>query len=316
MNKIIYFISLTLLIILLEGEVTIAQQDLPDKRIDTLVIGGIYKIILTDGRMTEGELLSNKDSVIVLRTEDQNQVIRKINIQAIEIPDAFNDQYQIDNSSDNSTIVPSDNSAENSTDISNTSSNKKKFKMIGSVQAGLAIPTSDLKTVYSTSSGFQLSAYKLFSRVTGLGFEFQYNNFHGKTYYNTTQTYSYEKVETSGYNSYMFKINYLTGDLRPEIDFVFYFLIGLGMQFNSEGQVKSTIVTYNSSNTYTDNGTAGPRFIYGLGIGSFYKVNRTIGINAELQFDKVPSDNYYYTGSDGAMVGFFSIKAGITYTNF
>jgi hypothetical protein len=320
MNKLIYFISLAVLLIMIEGNVTFAQQELPDKNKDTLIIGGIYKIILIGGKIYAGELLSNKDSVIVVRIESENLVIRKKNIRAIEIQDAFSEEYSIDNSNENSPDVVTEvlikDQDEYETDVPYTLSNKKKFKMIGSVQAGLAIPTSDFKTVYSTSSGFQLSAYKLFSRVTGLGFEFQYNNFHGRVYYNTTQTYSYEKVETSSYNSSMFKINYLMGDLRPEIDFVFYCLIGLGMQFNSEGQIKSTIVTHSTSYEYTYNGTAGPRFIFGLGIGSFYKVNRTIGINVELQFDKMSADNFYYTGSDGGMVGFYSIKAGIMYTNF
>lgn len=316
MNKLIYSISIAVLGIILAGQLTYSQQDLRDKSRDTLIIGGFYNVELNDGDRYTGELISIKDSVFVFRIDDENLLIVRSNIRSIEIAEAFFDNRSPENSNDNPEFIPVENQDNNKKEVPYSLTGKKKFSMIGSVQSGFAIPTSDFKNVYSTSSGFQLSAYKLFSRATGLGFEFQYNNFHGRVYYNTTEKYSYEKIETDSYNSYMFKINYLMGDLRPEIDFVFYLLLGLGMQFNSEGQIKSTIVRNSSSNTMTYNGNAGSRFIYGLGIGSFYKVNRTIGINVELQFDKMSAGNFYYTGSYEGIVGFYSIKAGIVYTNF
>ncbi|MCB0726893.1 MAG: hypothetical protein R3A12_08085 [Ignavibacteria bacterium] len=274
---------------------------------DTLIIGGVYKIQMNDGKEITGELFSEKDSVLVLLFEGERRVIKKSKIKAILVPGL------------NLNFISIDNSIKNKSEFVSESilpvTREKKFNMIGTVQTGLAIPTSDFKNIYTKSSGFQAAGYYIFSRIAGLGMELQYNNFHGTINYQK-ETYSYTKTQTDNYNSTMIKINYLMGDLRPEINFAVYCVFGFGMQFNSEGLVTITNVTYNTSNSNSYNGYSGTSFMYGVGIGSFYKVNRTIGINIEAQFNSMSDQDFPKTGTDDGFDGFYSIKAGIVYTNF
>jgi hypothetical protein len=257
-----------------------------------IYIGEIYRVRLTDGRDITGEITGDRDSAVWLRVNSETLMFKKNEIKEIEIANPITDEYY--------------------NGVPNYKHKEKKFKLLGSLQTGLAIPTGDFKTNYKTSSGFQIAAYTLFSTITGIGAEFQYNNFHGVVYYNKA-TYSYEKIETGSYNSSMIKCNFMIGNLKPENVAVYYFLLGIGLQYNSTGGVKSTYVTNSSSQEYTFNSDNGTSFFFGLGTGFFVKTSKKIGINFELQYNKISNLPKYYIEGGG---GFFSIKAGIMYTNF
>lgn len=271
-----------------------AQQDISRNK-DTLIIGGMYRMGFTDGSALNGELIYIEDSGIGLKIEDKDLFISGEAILSFEFLTKIKEN-----------------------NLPNEPVDKKsnKFKLIGSVQTGLSIPTSNFKNLYKTSSGFQIAVYKPNNTKTAYGFEFQYNSFHNAVFYNTKETYSYNKIESENYNSSLFKINFLYGDLRNNIDFVFYLLFGIGMQFGSEGAVTSTIVTHTSSTTSYVPGGGNALITYGLGFGGFYKVAKMIGINLEMQYDHLSNDNLYLTGEENKFNGLISIKAGIMFTNF
>lgn len=346
MNKLIYILTVFTLMIVNPGTEIYAQKETSNKN-DTLILGGIYRVLLTDGSDITGELTRIVDSTIYLKVNEKIYPIEKNQIKSIEIgidahalriggiyrillKDGRDITGEITGERDSTvwirvnyeTLMFKKNEIreieiaipitdEDNSGIPNYKPKEKKFKMLGSVQTGLSIPTGDFNTNYNTSSGFQIAAYTLFSTITGIGAEFQYNNFHGVVYYNKA-TYSYTKVETGSYNSSMLKCNLMIGNLKPENAAVYYFLLGIGLQYNTTGDVKITYVTYNSSEEYTTSSDNGTSFLFGLGAGFFVKTSKKIGINLEIQFNDITNASSYSDDSGG----FYSIKAGIMYTNF
>jgi len=293
MNKIIFLLTIIALVFAGSRTYTDAQQETQIKN-DTLIVGGIYRILMSDGRDITGEITGSTDSTVSISVMNETYILYKDKIRAIGIPD----------------IVTYDSNEDyyyNEFDV-------HKFKMIGSVLAGICIPTGSFGDQFSSGPGFQLSAYTLFNRSTGIGGELQYNSFHGYTYYNV-YTYNYEKIENSSYNSWMLKFNFIFGNLNPEARIVFYGLAGLGLQLNSGGGYTYTSVYSNETYSYKDDSNSEAYFQYALGAGGFYKISEKIGINLEFQFNKISSDSFSYNSSNG-INGFYSIKAGLMYTNF
>ena len=296
MKKIIFLITV-LTLIMISPESGIYSQTVVQTKSDTLLTGGVYRFILTDGRVITGEFTGYRNSGLRILTGDDILDIKRESIKSIEIPDLFTGK-------------------ENKKNVNPVVSGNK-FKMLSSVQTGFAIPAGDFSNVYSTSSGFQISAYELFSRATGIGFEFQYNHFHGPAVQYQVYQYYNIKTESGNYNSSTLKLNFIFGNLNPKSAIVFYGLFGLGLQLNSEGEFIKTDIYYNSQYEYKSDGYSGLSFIYGLGAGTFYKVSKKIGINLEFQYDKLTGQDYFgnnYQSSGGS--GFYTIKAGIMYTNF
>jgi len=291
MSKIIFL--LTIIALALAGSYTYidAQQDTQIKN-DTLIVGGIYRILMTDGRDLTGEITSSTDSTVSIFVKNETYILNKDKIMAIGIPEIVT--YE-----DNEGFYYPDDKI-------------NKFRMIGSIQAGICIPTGSFGDQFSSGSGFQLSAYTLFSKATGIGGEIQYNSFHGSTYYNV-YTYNYEKIENGSYNSWMIKFNFIFGNLNPEAKVVFYGLAGLGLQVNSIGGYTYTSVYSNETYSYKDESNSRAYFQYGLGAGGFYKISEKIGINLEFQFNKISGNSY---SSSNGVNGFYSIKAGLMFTNF
>lgn len=293
MNKIIFLLTIIALAITGSCSYIDAQPETKNKK-DTLIVGGIYRILMSDGRDITGEITGSDDSTVSIRVTNETFILNKKKIKAIGIPE----------------IVTYDSNE----DFYYSDFDVNKFKMIGSVQAGICIPTGSFGDQFSSGPGFQLSSYTLFNRSTGIGGEIQYNSFHGSTYYNV-YTYNYEKIEQSNYNSWMLKLNFIFGNLNPEARFVFYGLAGLGLQLNSGGGYTYTTVYSNESNSYKEENYSEAYFQYALGAGGFYKISEKIGINLEFQFNKISSDSFGYSSSNG-INGFYSIKAGLMYTNF
>lgn len=293
MNKIIFLLTIIALVIAGSCTNIDAQQETEIKK-DTLIVGGIYRILMSDGRDLTGEISGTSDSTVSIRVMDETYILNKDKIRAIGIPG----------------VVTYDNNEDyyyNDFDVN-------KFKMIGSVQAGICIPTGSFGDQFSSGPGFQLSAYTLFSRAAGIGGEIQYNSFHGYVSYNV-YTYNYEKIEQSSYNSWMLKLNLIFGNLNPEVRFVFYGLAGVGLQLNSGGGYTYTNVYSNETYSYKDENNSEAYFQYGLGAGGFYKISEKLGLNLEFQFNKISSNSFGYSSSNG-INGFYTIKAGLMYTNF
>ncbi len=293
MNKLIFILAIIALAFAGNCADTDAQQETKNE-IDTLIVGGIYRILMSDGRDITGEVTGSNDSAVSVRENNETLILNKKNIKAIGIPDMV---YY-----------------DNVKDYYYNDYEVNKFKMIGSVQAGICIPTGSFGDQLSSGPGFQLSAYTLFNRFTGIGGEIQYNSFHGYVNYNVS-TYYYEKFENKSYNSWMFKFNFIFGNLNPEAKFVFYGVAGLSLQVNSGGGYTYTTVYSNESNKYEVENSSDGSFQYGLGAGSFYKISEKLGINLEFQFNKLSSGSYVYSSSNG-LSGFYTIKAGLMYTNF
>lgn len=317
MRKIFFILAILTLALLNQGTDLYAQQETQRDK-DTLIVGGIYRILLTNGRDFTGEITSNKDSTIGIRVGNENFFVTKNKIAAIANAGAFNNESEFESYRP---VYIND-----------------KFKLLGSVQTGVSIPTGNFGDVYSTSSGFLISAYGFFSKFSGFGIEFQYNHFHGpQDYYTkwdtsgTNNTYFNTKYESGNFSSSMLKFNLMLGNLNPKSSFVFYGLLGFGLQLNKESDGKFSEIYSNYTTESTLEGDSEIAFMYGVGAGSFYKISQKIGISLEFQYNKLPSQDYNkyygyygyygyngYSGNDGnnGTSGFYSIRAGITYTNF
>lgn len=58
-------------------------------------------------------------------------------------------------------------------------------------------------------------------------------------------------------------------------------------------------------------------FYVRFGIGTFYKVTEKIGLNHEFQYNKLSEQEIYsYNNLIKECSGFYTIEAGIMYTNF
>ena len=169
---------------------------------------------------------------------------------------------------------------DNSGEIISIYDDDKKFKFLGSFQAGISV---------SNYAGFdlQLSAYHLFNRTVGIGAEFQYNNFpESEDKIFNIFGGGYYTIRHSGFILYTLKLNMLVGNLHPENSTVYYGLFGAGYQYYSRSESLD--------------------FLYGAGGGVFYKIDKEIGIGGEIQYNI--SNGYY--ASDGIL----SLTFGITYT--
>ena len=282
MNKLI--ITITLVTFMFAGQCVslFSQQDTQIKKDTAIIVGGIYKILMADGRELTGEIISTSDSTVSINALNEIYILNKDKIMAIGIPDL--------------TTYDSDENF-NYSDYDLT-----RFKMIGSVQAGISIPAGNFGNRYSSGSGFQLSAYTFFGRSAGIGGEIQHNSFHGLVYYDV-YPYSYVKTEENNYNQWLIKLNLILGNLNPESKIVIYGLAGLGLQINSTGGYTSTLVYSNESFSSKAENYSGSDFQYGFGAGSFYKISKKLGINLEFQYN------------NGA-IDFYTIRAGLMYTNF
>lgn len=296
MKKIIFMFGLLNLMFLNPVMHIYSQSETQDKS-DTLITGGKYRFVLNSGKIIAGEYTGKRDSTFLILSSDELFDLKKNEIKSIEIQRSLSSNKEFRDIRP----VPREN----------------KFRMLGSIQTGFAIPTGNFGDIYSTSSGFQISAYELFSGVTGLGFEIQYNNFHGPETRYYEYTYYYQKYEFGDYNSSMLKLNFMFGNLNPKSIIVFYGLLGVGLQLNNVGEYMNSTVYNNSTYEYKSDGESGFSFIYGAGAGTFLKTSKKIGINLEFQYNRISGlsngDYYYYGDSDG---GFFTVKAGIMYTNF
>lgn len=295
MKKIIFLITVITLVMAETGSVIYSQTDKQIKT-DTLMTGGIYRFVLTDGRVITGEFAGQRGSALHILTGNEFIDIKKETIKSIEIPRSFKLEEKI--SMGNSVI------------------RGNEFKMIGSIQTGFAIPSGDFSNVYTKSSGFQISAYELFSRATGIGIEFQYNHFHGPPVEYEVFQYYYIKTQRGNYNSSMLKLNFIFGNLNPKSPIVLYGLLGVGAQLNSEGEYKTTTVYNSTSYESKNNGNSGFSLMYGAGVGTFYKLSRYIGVNIEFQYNKLSGQDYYTYNQGNEGSGFYTIKAGIMFTNF
>lgn len=296
MKKIIFIFGFLTLMLLNPVNVIYSQSETHNNT-DTLITGGLYRFVLSSGKIIIGEYTGMRDSTFHILCNGDVFDLKKNEIKSIEIHRTSSDNNEFRDIRP----VPREN----------------KFKMLGSMQAGYAIPTGKFSDVYSTSSGFQISAYELFSGVTGMGFEIQYNNFHGPQTRYYEYTYYYQKYEFGDFNSSMLKLNFMFGNLNPKSIIVFYGLLGVGLQLNNVGVYTNSTVYNSSTYEYKNNGESGFSFMYGAGAGTFLKTSKKIGINLEFQYNTISSlsngEYYYYGDSDG---GFFTIKAGIMYTNF
>jgi hypothetical protein len=301
MNKIIFLFTVFTLGLVKPG-INIYAQTGEQKAKDTLIVGGIYRILLSGGKEYTGELTAKGDSTIEIEVDNVRITLGKNRIKAIDIAG----------------VVFDGNNIESPISIRN----EKKFKLISSFQAGINIPTSNFGEIHKSGFGIHLSAYHLFDRTMGAGAEIQYNNFPGNEF---SYDYIYEDVRTrtGSLDEYALKLNFLAGNLNPENKMIFYGLFGIGFQYYTEGEMKSTRTYFDpySNEYFTDqmslHGESGIAFLYGVGGGAFYKSSEKIGINVEIQFNKLPNeDRYFYGYSGDKFDGYFSIKAGITYTDF
>lgn len=277
------------------GTETLAQKK-SENFSDTLITGGFYTIVLTNEKKITGELSVNEDSIIVIQTESGGIFrINKSRIKSIRIAKSDFDESKIEELYSEYDEI--------------------KFNLLSSFQAGVNFPTGNLGNTYKIGYGIQMTAYHLFDRTIGMGAEFQWNNFPGSSY---TDPYFFNSTDTwDSYNLFMLKMNFIAGNLNPENKIVLYGLFGFGVEYLFEGDRTHTNTYLNETNVELYPQEESAAFVYGLGIGGFYKISKKFGINCEIKFDKVPEPEYdYYFTNDSGLNGYFSIKVGIMYTKF
>lgn len=281
MNKIILIITIITIGILVSGTDIFAQKELQNK-IDSLVIGGIYRVQLTDGRDITGELTGMGDSTIFFRTDEKVYSFNKDQIKIIK-------HGKTEYSSRNTEYDEYD-----------------YFKYFCSFQTGIEIPNGDFGVVHNTGYLFQGAFYTLLSRIIGMGVELKYEYFpsteiENRYYDYYSGSYLKYKSETDNFHLYSLKLNLIGGNLSLENKLVFYGLAGAGLQYYDPwGQA-----------TYS----------YGGGCGALYKLSKNTGINIELQYNRLPPEEnmghyggwYYYNNKDDEFDGCFSIRIGIMF---
>lgn len=204
MKKAFFILTIITLTIFIPVRNDFAQQELPNLK-DSLLIGGIYNVLLTDGREYTGELTSIIDSTIILKEFDIIYRIETNQIKAVSI------------------------AARNF--------KEKKFRFLGSFQAGISLLSGEFGDFHKDGFGMNISSYIIFSRYTGISTEFQFNNFQG-----TEVTINdYYTKKTNYFNLYSLEFNFIAGNLFPEDKIVYYGLAGIGVQcYSPWGDVEFT----------------------------------------------------------------------------
>ncbi|MBK8552292.1 MAG: hypothetical protein IPL53_14995 [Ignavibacteria bacterium] len=293
MNKIIFLITVIIFSAGIPGTEAFAQKE-SENLYDTLITGGYYSVQLTNGKQITGELTVKGDSNIIIQTQSDIISLSKSSIISIMIAKSDFEESEIEE------LIY----------------NERKFRLLSSFQAGIDLPTGDFGNTYKNGFGIQTSVYHLFDMTTGFGAELQWNNFPGSSYTNNTG-YSTVTNTWGSYNLIMLKMNFIAGSLDPKNKMVVYGLFGIGFQYYNEGDrmYKEIYQNYSSEHEYPQE--AGVAFLYGAGLGGFYKISKKIGINCEIQYNKIPAPEYdYYSTGENEFNGYFSIKAGLMYTKF
>jgi len=199
MNKIIFIFTLITLAIMNPLTNLNAQSDSKNNK-DTLMIGGIYKVLLTDGRDYTGELTGKGDSNILLYSGNN---LYRFEFNQIRVISIAARPYK-----------------------------EKKFQYLGSIQAGISVLSGEYADFHKDGFGMEISSYLLFNRYTGISTEIQFNNFQGTEVVNNGYNYYYT-TKTNYFNLYSIKFNFIAGNLFPEDKIVYYGLAGIGYQFYS-----------------------------------------------------------------------------------
>jgi hypothetical protein len=248
---------------------------------DSLFISGIYKVILTNNTEFIGEVLYTDSTTIKFNISGYTNIVNKNKIKRIEIPNKFSLKLK----------------------------GNSKFRNIFMVNASFNLPTGAVQDIQAPGFGIHASVYHLFDRVFGIGSDISYNKFYGKS----LQTYYSETYETEGFSYFKLSANLIAGNFKPGNKFLIYGLMGIGLSYFTEGK---TSVTYNDpyyySYTYTYDDNSGINFHYGVGAGITYLTSKQLGINFEVQFNKLNNSRPYYY-EDG-FNGYYSFKLGCMFT--
>lgn len=287
MNKIILILTIVSIGIFISVTDIFAQKEMQNE-MDSLIIGGIYRVLLTDGRGVTGELTGKEDSIIFIRSDEKVYSFKK-------------DQIKI--------ITPGNTGYNSRNTEFDEFDEFVSFNYFCTLQTGIDIPNGDFGVVHNTGYVFQAAIYTLFSRIIGLGAELKYDYFPGtEIEYSYYDYYSYSyvllKKESDDFHLYSLKLNLIGGNLNLENKLVFYGLAGAAFQYYDPwGQM-----------TYS----------YGGGCGAFYKISKNTDINLELQYNRLPPEEnighyggwYYYNNTEDEFDGCFSMRIGIMFKGF
>lgn len=283
MNKKILILTIISIGIFVSGTDIYAQKEFQNK-MDSLVIGGIYRVMLTDGRGVTGELTGKGDSTIFIRSDEKVYSFKK-------------DQIKI--------ITPGKTGSNSRNTEFDEFDEFVSFNYFCTLQTGIDIPNGNFGVVHNTGYVFQAAIYTLFSRIIGLGAELKYDYFPGteieyRDYDYYSNSYFLHKSESDNFYLYTLKLNLIGGNLKLENKLVFYGLAGAAFQYYDPwGQM-----------TYS----------YGGGFGAIYKISKNTGINCELQYNRLPPEeniqhygSWNYISSEDEFDGCFSIRIGVMF---
>ena len=289
-----YLLIAAILVLFFPLELSYSQEN--KVSLDSLKSGGIYSIILANGKQFNGEFISRDSSSLTFNDQGRLKRIKIVQIAAMLTPEyLLDDNLEI---SDNTSLL-----------------NLNKFRSMLFFNTGISIPTGTFKDIHKAGFGFNASVYHMFDRLIGIGAEFQYNIFPGEVY--TTKENDYViRSESESYSLYSFKANLMIGNFCPEDNFIVYGLFGVGLHYYTDGSV--TTISSHQFGTYTDifPGNSGLSFLFGAGTGLSYRISKKIRINGELQYDKLPKLDYNFAHDydSNDFDGYFSFRIGIMYT--
>lgn len=283
MNKINLIFTIITIGILVAGTDIYAQKELQNN-MDSLIIGGIYRVQLTDGREITGELTGKSKSTIFLSVDEKVYRFERDQIRLIKTGKSEYSSMEIEYDE----FV--------------------NFNYFCTLQTGIDIPNGNFGVVHNTGYVFQAAIYNLFSKVVGMGAELKYEYFPGSEidyrYYDYySNSYVLQKTESDDFHLYSLKLNLIGGNLNLENKLVFYGLAGAAFQYYDPwGQM-----------TYS----------YGGGCGALYKISKYTDINFELQYNRLPPEEnighyggWYYYNTEDEFDGCFSLKIGVMFMGF
>lgn len=186
-------------------------------------------------------------------------------------------------------------------------STKRTFLYVGAGYL-ISVPVSSHK--YSNGLDITVKWLYLLSQKRALRIDFDYFELNREKYSITSTDFAGVTRITEylggDAKAYLFKINYLTGEMNPEKPTMYYGMLGAGFGSSKIYEIKNTRI---KSSTVPDSPTEYEKFTsvcfgFSAGLGGNLKITSGIRTFAEFQY------NLWFTGSGGPS-GFVTAKLGL-----
>lgn len=249
-------------------------------KLDSIQTGTKYKFILFDETEIIGKVISQDSVSIAVQTDKMTVILKKDDIFSVNL------------------------------DLSSG-----KYKFIISASGGIVFLTGPYDdgpygSLYKRGITFQTSGLYPLSDSKGIRFQFSYsrikrdNDSQGNYYY-------YSTLEGGNRSFYSFKIGVAIGTFKSITRLSGYFDLNAGIHFTNTEELRTTNYNPYDSTYYTQiySSRRSTYFVLGIGAGASYRFSRNFGAFAELEYNMISSEGFFFLWGNG----YFPFRAGISY---